>query len=135
MSPLLLILVVLAVATTQALAGGRQIALCMPGYALLALAAVLSWWPRRRTPIPRAATECLVAALLFCPYISVRAVLSPEEYLARRDLFTALAGITIYLLVALNLTSSRWRLTLVGAILALALINCGIGAVQFFKGQ
>lgn len=135
MSPVLLILVVLAVAATQALAGGRQVVLCLPGYALLAVAAILSWWPRRRTPIPRVATECLIAALLFFSYISIRAFLSPEPYLARTDLYTAMAGMAVYLLVALNLTSSRWRTLLVGAIFALALINCGVGALQFFKGQ
>lgn len=135
MSPLLLILVALAIAITQALAGGRQIALCLPGYALLAVAAVLSWWPRRRTPIPRAATECLVAALLFFAYVTIRAAFSPEQYLARTDLYTACAGMAVYLLVAFNLTSSRWRMALVGVILALAVANCAIGAVQFFKGQ
>jgi hypothetical protein len=135
MSPLLLILVALAIAVTQALAGGRQIALCLPAYVLLAVAAVLSWWPRRRTPIPRAATECLVAAVLFCGYVTIRAAFSPEPYLARTDLYTALAGMAVYLLVALNLTSSRWRMGLVGILLALALANCAIGAVQFFKGS
>jgi len=134
MSPLLLILVALAIAITQALAGGRQIALCLPGYALLAVAAVLSWWPRRRTPIPRGATECLVAAVLFFAYVTIRAAFSPEQYLARTDLYTAYAGMAVYLLVALNLTSSRWRMALVGVIFALAATNCAIGAVQFFKG-
>jgi hypothetical protein len=135
MSPLLLILVALAIAVTQALAGGRQVALCLPAYVLLALAALLSWWPRRRTPIPRAATECLVAAVLFCAYVTIRATLSPEPYLARTDLYAALAGMAVYLLVALNLTSSRWRMGLVGILLALALANTAIGAIQFFKGN
>jgi O-antigen ligase len=135
MSPLLLILLVLAIATTQALAGGRQVALCLPGYALLAIATVLSWWPRRRTLIPRAATECLFAAILFFAYISIRSVLSPEPYLARTDLYTALAGMAVYLLVALNITSSRWRLMFVGAVLILAIVNFAIGAIQFSKGQ
>ncbi|HSI14706.1 MAG TPA: O-antigen ligase family protein [Chthoniobacter sp.] len=135
MSLLLLILLVLAVATTQALAGGRQIALCLPGYALLAIAAVLSWWPRRRTPIPRGATECLVAAVLFFSYVCIRSIFSPEPYLARTDLYTALAGMAVYLLVALNITSTRWRMALAGAVLALAFVNCGIGAIQFFKNE
>src|SRR5258708_2032574 len=129
MNFLLLILAFLALAVTQALAGGRQLALCLPGYGLLALAAVLSWWPRRRAPIPRAAGECLAAAVVFCGYISIRAVLSPEEYLARKDLFVALGAMALYLLVALNFTSSRLRLLLVGGLLALALANCAIGAV------
>ncbi|EDY16628.1 O-antigen polymerase [Chthoniobacter flavus Ellin428] len=135
MSILLLILVILSLSVTQMLMGGNHIAFCLPGYGLLALAALLSWWPRRRTLIPRGATECLVAALLFCAYISIRALFSPEQYLARTDLYNALAGVLLYLLVALNLTSARWRLLLVGAILVLAVINCAIGAVQFTKGE
>lgn len=135
MSSLLLILLVLAIAATQALAGGREIVLCLPGYGFLIVAALLSWWPRRRTPVPRAATECLVAAVLFVAYVTIRAVFSPEPYLARTDLYTALAGMAVYLLVALNLTSSRWRLLLVGAILTLAIVNCAIGAIQFSKAQ
>lgn len=135
MSPLLLTLLVLALAITQALAGGRQVALLLPGYALLAVAAIFSWWPRRRTPIPRIATECLIAAAIFFCYVALRAFFSPEPYLARTDLYTAFAGMAAYLLVALNITSSRWRMVLLGAILALAVVNCVIGAVQFVKGQ
>jgi O-antigen ligase len=135
MSFLLMLLAVLAVTVTQMLAGGRQMALCLPGYGLLAVAAVLSWWPRRRTPIPRAATECLVAAILFCTYVSVRAVLSPEAFLARTDLYAAVGALALYLLVALNVTASRLRLLLIGGLLVLALADCAIGAVQFFKGQ
>jgi len=135
MSPFLLILVFLAVAVTQMLAGGRQVLLCLPGYILLAVAAVLSWWPRRRTPIPKGATECLLAAVLLCAYVSVRALFSPEVFLARADLFAALGAMALYLLVALNVTAPRLRLLLVACLLALALVNCAIGAVQFFKGQ
>ncbi|MEP6667763.1 MAG: O-antigen ligase family protein [Chthoniobacter sp.] len=135
MSVFLLILVFLAVAVTQMLAGGRQVFLCLPGYGLLAMAAFLSWWPRRRTPIPKGALECLGAAVLFCTYVSIRALFSPEAFLARNDLFAALAAMALYLLIALNVTASRLRLLLVGGILALALANCAIGAVQFFKGQ
>jgi len=135
MSVLLLILVILSLSITQMLAGGSHIAFCLPGYGLLVLAALFSWWPRRRTLVPRAATECLVAAIIFCAYISARALLSPEQYLARTDLYTALAGVILYLLVALNLTSARWRLMLVGVLLLLAVANCTIGAIQFTKGQ
>ena len=135
MKLLLLILTALALAATQMLAGGREIALCLPGYLLLALGAVLGWWPTRRTPIPRGSVECLAGALVFCAYISIRAIFSPEEYLARNDLYLALGAMAVYLIVALNLTSSKLRLLLVGVLLALALANCAIGAVQFFKGQ
>ncbi|MDR3400873.1 MAG: O-antigen ligase family protein [Chthoniobacter sp.] len=135
MNIFLLILVVLALAITQVLAGGRQVFLCLPAYGLLALAAILSFWPRRRAYIPRGATECLCAALIFCAYISVRALLSPESYLARTDLYAALSTTVLYLVIVLNVTSSRLRPWLVGGLLALALANCAVGAVQVLKGQ
>ena len=135
MNLLLFVLVVLAVAVTQYLVGGAGIALCLPAYGLLALAAILSWWPRRRIPIPRRRTECLAAAIIFGGYISIRALLSPEKYLAADDLALALGALTLYLLVALNLTSSKWRTNLVIALLALATVNCAVGVVQFFTGH
>ncbi|MEI9897769.1 MAG: hypothetical protein WDN28_28910 [Chthoniobacter sp.] len=64
-----------------------------------------------------------------------RALLSPEEYLARTDLFAALAATALYLVVALSPhflkiapPGGRWTARA-------ALANCLIGAVQFFKGQ
>jgi O-antigen ligase len=135
MSFLLLALIFLAIATTQALAGGRDIILCVPGYVLLAIASVLSWWPRRRHPIPRGAGECLAATAVFCGYIVGRAFWSPEEYLARQDLFQALSALVVYLVVALNVTSSKRRFLLVAGLLVLALANCLIGAIQTFKAH
>ena len=130
-----LILVILAVAVTQALEGGTRPIFCLPGYALLALATIVGWWTTRRTPIPRKMAECLGAAVILCGYICVRAFFSPEEYLARNDLFVALGAMALYLVVALTLTSTKLRLLVVGALLALAVANCVIGAVQFLKGQ
>lgn len=135
MSYLILILLMLALALTQALAGGRQLALCLPGYGILAAAALLSWWPARRTPIPRAAGECLLTAAIFFTYITVRALYSPEEYLARRDLYLALGAMAAYLLVTLSMPSAKTQMWLVMGLLALGLANCAVGAIQFFKGQ
>ena len=60
---------------------------------------------------------------------------SPEEYLARRDLYMALGGVAMYLLVALNFPSPRTRMWFVAGLMALALANCAVGAVQFFQGR
>jgi O-antigen ligase len=130
---LLLILVALAVAGTQLLAGGRELVLCLPGYGLLAVAALLSWWPARRTPIPRAVGECIASAAIFFAFVVTRALFSPEEYLARKDLYLALGAWSLYLLVALNLTSAKLRGILVAALLGLAVTNCFIAAIQFGK--
>lgn len=135
MNSVLFFLVFAALALTQMLAGGRQVALFLPGCGLLALAAVLSWWPRRRIAIPRQALEPLGVAVVVFGYITVRALLSPEPFLARRDLYTASAAMALYLLVSLNLTSARDRWLIAGGLVVLALADCAIGAVQFFKDQ
>lgn len=135
MNVILLLLVMLALASTQILAGGRQVLLCLPAYGLLALAGLLSFWPRRRSPIPPRTVECFCAALIFSGYIAIRAFFSPESHLARSDLYAALGAALLYLVIALNVTSARLRLWFVGGILALALANCAVGAVQFFRGN
>jgi O-antigen ligase len=135
MNVLLTVLVISALFATQILAGGRSLALCLPGYGLLALAAVLSSFSARRLSLPRGTAECLAAAAFFFIYITGRALFSPEEYLARKDLYLALGAAAMYLLVALNLTSSTWRGLVVASLLLLAGANCLIGAIQFTKGQ
>ncbi len=129
----LFILALLALAVTQILAGGRHLALMLPGCALLTLAALLSWWPNRRKAIPRGVVECIGAAAVFFGYVLIRALLSPEEYLARRDLYMALGGTAMYLLVALNFPSSKTRMWFVAGLMVLALANGAVGAVQFFR--
>lgn len=135
MSYVVVLLLMVAIAGTAALAGGRQLALCLPGYGILACAAILSWWPARRKPIPRGAGECLLTATIFFAYIAGRAFFSPEEYLARRDLYLAMGALVTYLLTALCVPSPRARMWLVAGLLLLGLANCGVGAIQFFKGQ
>ena len=135
MNTLILVLVSLALVATQVLAGGRHLALCLPGYGLLALAALLGWWPALRNPVARADANCLAAAALFLAYVAGRALFSPEEYLAREDLYMALGAAMMYLLVALSLTSREARGLFVGGLIVLAIANCIIGAVQFAQDQ
>lgn len=135
MTLVLFILISLSIVLTQVLAGGRSLALCLPGYGLLALAALLSWWPMRRAAVSRMMTGCLAAAALFFCYVTLRATFSAEEYLARKDLFVALAAMSLYLLVALNLTSPKVRLALVVVLLLLGSANSVIAAIQFFKDE
>lgn len=135
MSYLVVFLLMLALGVTSVLAGGRQLALCLPGYGILACAAILSWWPSRRKPIPRGAGECLLTATIFFAYVAGRAFFSPDEYLARRDLYLGMGALAAYLLTALCVPSPRARMWLVGGLLLLGLVNCAVGAIQFFKGQ
>jgi O-antigen ligase len=131
----LLTLVTLAIVTTQIFGGGKEFAYCLPGYFLLGLAAVLSWWSARHVEIRRQTLQGLAGCALLLGYVSFRALFSPEEYLARKDLYLALAAATLYFLVALNLTSSKFRLFLVATLLLLGFANCAIGAIQFFRGE
>src|SRR4051812_41990191 len=100
MNALVLVLAALALVLTQLLLGGWRPVFSLPGYSLLVLAALLSWCRSLRVPISGRATDGLAAAALFFLYIAGRAILSPEEYLARNDLYMALAGMVMYLLVA-----------------------------------
>jgi O-antigen ligase len=132
---LLLILLSLALGAVQVLAGGRELTLALPSYVILGFAGILSVFLWRRVAIPRATAECLITTSVFVAYIACRATFSPEEYLARKDLYLALAGMLAYLLVTICLPSSRARLGIVIILLVLAMANCSVGAIQFFKGQ
>jgi O-antigen ligase len=134
MKTVILLLAALGLTMTQVLVGGWAPVFSLPGYAILVVAALLSWWRNLRVPISGRATDGLAAAALLFLYIAGRALFSPEEYLARNDLYMALAGMVMYLLVALNLTSSKSRGLFVGFLLVLGVANCLIGAIQFTKG-
>jgi len=135
LNALLFALLVVAIGVIQVLAGGRHIALCLPSYGLLGVAALLSWWHVRRIEIPRRAALALAASVLFFGYVLIRTILSPEDYLARKDLYMVLGALIVYLLVALNVTSSRLRVGIVLFLLVLASANVAVGAFQFAKGQ
>jgi hypothetical protein len=81
----------------------------------------------RRIEIPRRAALCLAATLIFFGYVIDRTILSPEEYLARKDLYMVLGALTVYLLVALNLTASALRVRLVIILLILASAHVAVG--------
>ena len=132
MNALLFGLLIVAIGVIQVLAGGRHIALCLPSYGLLGVAALLSWWHVRRTEIPRRAALALAASVLFFGYALIRTILSPEDYLARKDLYMVL-GALIVICCRLNVTSSRLR-WIVPFLLVLASANVAVGAIQF-KGQ
>lgn len=135
MNLFLLALLIVAIAVLQILAGGRDLVFALPSYGLLAIAALLSWWHVRRMDIPRRATLPLVVSLLFFGYVIVRSILSPEEYLARKDLYMAMGALIVYFLVALNITSSRLRVVIILFLLLLAAANVVVGAIQYSKGQ
>ncbi len=131
---LLSVLVIAAISAIHLLAGGRSHALSLPSYGIIGAAALLSAWRVGRRDIPRDAIPCLAASLGFVGYIAVRAMFSPEDYLARRDLYLVLAALAVYLLVAVDLASAEVRGRLVFVILLLGAAHVVVGAIQFTKG-
>lgn len=117
------------------LRGGTQMVFALPCYGLLALAACLSFFRSRRGGISPDSRWCLAAAAVFFGYVLFRTMGSPEEYLARTNLFLAGGALILYLLSAFQVAPGQSRLLLVALLVALGAANCVVGAVQFFEGQ
>ncbi len=135
MNALLFTLLIVALGLIQVLAGGRHIALCLPSLGILSVAVLVGWWQVRRVEIPRRVTLPLMASAGVFGYLLIRTLLSPEEYLARKDLYVIFGVLMVYLMVALNLTSSRLRVGVVLFLLLLAFANLAVGVIQYTKGQ
>ena len=128
------LLVTVAMAGMQVFIGGTRLAFGLPIYALLGLGgllAVFAWRTAKSSP----ARICLWSAALFFGYVLVRAWFSPVSYLARVDMFSVLGGLVVYLAVAFVFTSARWRMAILLGLLAVALVQVGIGAIQFRHGN
>jgi O-antigen ligase len=78
---------------------------------------------------------CVLASAVFFGYILARTLTSPVEYLGRHDLFSVLAALIVYFLVAFYLTTPKHRFWLILGLLGLGLINMGLGAIQYFRGE
>ncbi len=129
-----LLLLGAALALGQALIGGTRAVFALPVYAVVGLAGVLSLLAlAKKRPPPD--SLCLWATLLFFGYIATRALTSPVIYLARADLWSVLAGLVVYFLVAGVLVSARQRLWLLAGLLFLGLAHVGVGALQFRDGN
>jgi O-antigen ligase len=135
LNALLSLLIIGAIFAIHILAGGRSLAHSLPSYGVLGVAGIFSWWQMRHLEIPRRAAPALVASIVLFGYVIARTFLSPDEYLARKDLYLVLAALTVYLLVALNLTSAALRARLTLALLVLAAAHVAVGAIQFARGN
>jgi O-antigen ligase len=130
----LLTLLCLALVALEVLGGGVPLPFALPAYALLALAAIASAarWQHRRKEID---AICGISACLFFGYVLVRILASPVEYLARGDLYLALAAVVVYGMVAFYITEPRLRLLLVASLLVLGLLHTGLGLFQAFASD
>ena len=128
-------LTLLATVAAALLIPGLRPVWLIPVYGVLALAALLSWSPKRHAEISVRVVPCLIATAVFFGYILCRAVFSPVEYTARADLFMVLGGLIVYLVTALSATSPTSRLVFTSVFLLLACAQVFVGAVQFTKGN
>ena len=127
-----LILLVTALGLCHSLTGGTRPVFSLPVYALLAIAALLTWRaPRVRAP----AAGCLRATGVLFSYLLVRAVFSPLPYLARADIFLILACLLVYLLTATFFVTTGPRMLVVYFLLALGGLHSLVGIVQAVQGE
>jgi O-antigen ligase len=128
------LLLAFAFATIQTLIGGTRLLFSLPAYGLLGLIGLLSFLSLRRAK-PEPNQLCLLSAALFFGYVLARALLSPVEYITRSDIYSVLGGLLVYFFVACIFTESKRRMSLLGFLLAIALVHVFIGAIQFRDGQ
>ena len=127
-----LILALAALGVCQAMTGGTRPVLSLPAYALLAVAALLTWRVKG-SPIHDA--RCLAAAAGLFSYLLARAALSPLPYLARADVFLMLGGLLVYLLTATVFITARQRMLAVYVLLVLGGVHTLVGVVQAAQGE
>jgi Flp pilus assembly protein TadD/O-antigen ligase len=132
---LALILVCVGLAVLQALIGGARLVYALPGYALLAVAAlaVLRSAPARDTRPP--SLWCLGSAIALAAYLAIRSRTVAVEYLARPDFFLILAALLIYLLAVSHFTAAQERFAILAALLGYAFFHVAVGAGQFRSGD
>jgi O-antigen ligase len=101
---------------------------------MLAAVGLFSLFSLRRAK-PQPNQLCFFTASLFFGYVLARAILSPDDYLARPDIYSILAGLLVYFFVATLFTEAKRRMIILCVLLALALVHVVIGAVQFRDGE
>lgn len=114
--------------------GGTSLLYAFPAYAVLGVAAVLSFRALPR-PSVQPCLHCLGTMLLLAGYVVLRACFSPDAYLAQTDAWMAIGCVLTYLLTALYLPQARYRNWLVCALLLVALAHMAVGAIQFKNGN
>ncbi len=120
-------------ATAQVLIGGTRLVFSLPAYGIIAIAAVLALVSFRRTK-PKPDVLCLLSSALFFGYVAGRALLSPVPYVAQTDLYIVLGSLLVYGITVTVFTEAKTRLIFLGFLLLGALVQVGIGAIQFRDG-
>ena len=112
---LIAVLLVIAFAAIQILIGGTRLLFAFPTYAIIGAAGMLALFKFVRSDSPKSDRFCLISAAVFCIYVGLRASCSPVDYIARADLYSAIACLVVYFLSTSVLTSAKTRLVMVSS--------------------
>jgi len=126
----ILALVVLAFAVLEVFVGGARLLYAIPGVSLIALAGLLTAVPGLKVS-PKVSIAALGSAFLFSAYILVRNRMSEVDYIGRLQFFIMAGCLVAYLIFALILTRSGSRNGLLYALIVMAVVQVGVGVVQF----
>ena len=105
---------VVAFAAIQILIGGTRLLFAFPTYAIIGAAGMLALF-NVRSDSPKSDRFCVISAAVFCFYVGLRALCSPVDYIARADLYSAIACLVVYFLSTSVLTSAKTRLVMVSS--------------------
>jgi O-antigen ligase len=133
-NPFRLILLAGALLLLEALIGGTRLVFALPGFALIALAA-LTQVAGRREGLAQPKWYCAVTTFLVFGWVVFRAYTSPVPYLARPDLYQVIACLLMYGAFAWFCTQPRERIWIFGFLLLLGVIQVFIGIRQFKYGD
>ncbi len=116
----------------QSYISGARLAYALPAYILIGVAAVLALFASRDRS--RLSWVAFSSTILCFGYLLWRAWTSPVEYLARTDLYSALACLVVYVLTSTTVTSRPLRGGIIAVVLALVVTEALFGGYQYAGG-
>lgn len=134
MSPLILVLFLLGLLTAGVLGTETRLLFFWPAAVLIGLSGLLAAVKWRLRAFFPPSDVCLLTVVLLGAYLAARALGSPVQYYAREDLFLLAAAFVVYLLMLTEASHPRWRLAILGTLLALVVANLAVGYIHL-SGQ
>lgn len=128
-----LILFIGALLCVHVLIGGTRLVFSLPGYGVLAVVGLLSPFLHRKSLVTPNIV-CWIATAVFFVYILLRSFFSAVPYLARFDLYLALASLIVYIITARYFVVPKFRWAVLIALMGVALINVFWGLLQYVRG-
>lgn len=126
-------LLVAGIGVLQVMMARRGLLFSIPGYILIGLGALVGVLGAVRSRV-QPDLVCLGATAVFLGYILFRALAS-AAYFARPDLYSVIAALVVYGLVATVLTSSTVRVAIFAALVIIGMAHVAIGVMQFTRGD